>query len=234
MKYDNHNIDFTIEIKKNIKHTYISIHREKGIVIKGHNISLDRAKQLILSKAEWIIKKSEDAKKRQEQIDMVKQSNLANNYAVRFLGVNYQLDFVNTNLSKATLNFTGDKFVVKINNEIKIKNEIIELLVDNFYREASINHIMPLINYYSSIMKLYPKEIKFRKVKKRWGSCSHDDKISLNLNICQLNQEQASYIIIHELAHIKEKNHSKNFWLLIEKYLPDYKRLHKEILSFVF
>ena len=81
-------------------------------------------------------------------------------------------------------------------------------------------------------MNLKPKKVSFRKAKTRWGSCSSVNNISLNIALTALPQTLSDYIIIHELAHIKHKNHSKDFWNLVEKYYPNYIEARKELKNY--
>ena len=81
-------------------------------------------------------------------------------------------------------------------------------------------------------MQLFPTKITFRKAKTRWGSCSSKNSISLNIALAALPRSLSDYIIIHELAHIKHKNHSKAFWALVQKYYPNYKDAKEELKKF--
>lgn len=72
-------------------------------------------------------------------------------------------------------------------------------------------------------MDLYPKSIKITSAKTRFGSCSGDNRLCFSYLLMLYPKEAVDYVIVHELAHIKEHNHSKRFYKLIEKYMPDYK-----------
>ncbi len=61
----------------------------------------------------------------------------------------------------------------------------------------------------------------------KWGSCSADNKLRFAYRLIYAPKEIIDYVIVHELAHIKHKNHSKNFWQEVEKYVPDYKQKRK-------
>lgn len=75
------------------------------------------------------------------------------------------------------------------------------------------------------------KKVILRNQKTIWGSCSHQNNISINLNLIYLKNELIDYVILHELVHTKIKNHSKRFWEELGKVLPEYERLDKELRS---
>ena len=75
---------------------------------------------------------------------------------------------------------------------------------------------------------LKPNKITIKQIKYAWGSCSSKKNITLNLELIKYSQEAIRYVILHELCHIKYMNHSKDFWNLVEKYMPNYKLVKKE------
>lgn len=66
--------------------------------------------------------------------------------------------------------------------------------------------------------------IKLKNTKTRWGSCSQKGNINLSIRILFAPEEVIDYVCVHELAHLKEPNHSKKFWRLVESAVPDYKK----------
>jgi len=87
------------------------------------------------------------------------------------------------------------------------------------------NEILPKrVEYYSQVMQLFPTAVKINFAKTRFGSCSSKNSINFSAYLMLFPLEAVDYVIVHELAHIKYKNHQKEFYALVEKYMPDYKK----------
>lgn len=78
------------------------------------------------------------------------------------------------------------------------------------------------------ITGLNPNKIRIRNIKYAWGTCSINKNITINYNLIKYSEQAIRYVILHELCHLKYMNHSKEFWSLVFKYMPDYKQIKKE------
>ena len=85
------------------------------------------------------------------------------------------------------------------------------------------------IEHYSAIMGVQPTGIKITSANTRWGSCTAKDCLCFPYKIMLLPSELIDYIVVHELAHIKEKNHSAAFYAVVARYMPDYKDRRKRL-----
>lgn len=83
------------------------------------------------------------------------------------------------------------------------------------------------VAYYSKIMGVEPTGVKINSAKKRYGSCSGKNSLNFSLFLMDKDERFIDYVVVHELAHIVHHNHSKEFYALIEKYMPDYKERKK-------
>ncbi len=81
----------------------------------------------------------------------------------------------------------------------------------------------------SSYFNSHLGKIRIRSNLTNWGSCSTKNNISINFALLFLPQELLDYVIVHELAHTKVRNHSQRFWQIVGKILPDYKNRKKEL-----
>jgi predicted metal-dependent hydrolase len=85
------------------------------------------------------------------------------------------------------------------------------------------------VDYFRLVYNLCPARISIRNQKTRWGSCSRKGNLNFNYKIVHLPEKYLDYIIVHELCHLQEFNHSKKFWYLVAIAIPDYKKIRKEI-----
>jgi predicted metal-dependent hydrolase len=104
-----------------------------------------------------------------------------------------------------------------------------EFKVKNKMALAFVNGRLPELNkQYGFIYK----KIAIRNQKTRWGSCSKSGNLSFNYRILSLSPEVADYLMVHELCHLREMNHSRAFWDLVARAIPDYKKLRKQLRLF--
>jgi predicted metal-dependent hydrolase len=91
----------------------------------------------------------------------------------------------------------------------------------------------PILDLYSKKIGIPYKKLSIRKTISKRGSCTYDQKISLNLDLIHLSTKYIKYVIIHEACHLKVKNHSKRFREVVESLCPQYKETKKELRKFV-
>lgn len=93
----------------------------------------------------------------------------------------------------------------------------------NTYNAQGKVRLKSMVQECATQMQLFPRALSFRSQRTRWGSCSPDGKVSLNWKLIVAPPEVMKYVVIHELAHLKHPNHSKDFWSLVARHCPDYK-----------
>ncbi len=98
-------------------------------------------------------------------------------------------------------------------------------------RESVREIITERVAHYSALMNLKPASVKITSAKTRFGSCSGKNSLCFSLYLALYPPEATDYVVVHELAHIKYKNHGKSFHKLVESYLPHPTRYYKELLK---
>ncbi len=115
-------------------------------------------------------------------------------------------------------------------NKTKIKNNItIDNNVLNYIKKANLELIKKKLEYFNDYYGFEYNKVNIRQQKTRWGSCSSNKNLNFNIKIICLPKKLQDYIVVHELCHLKEMNHSQDFWNLVEKKIPNQKELRKEL-----
>ncbi len=96
-------------------------------------------------------------------------------------------------------------------------------------KEKARKFVEAAIKKYSRIYQVEYKKICIRDQRTRWGSCSQLGNLNFNYKIIFLPEHCAEYIVVHELCHLKEFNHSRRFWDLVARTVPEYREVRREI-----
>ena len=96
-------------------------------------------------------------------------------------------------------------------------------------REQARYFIENKISYFNKFYNFEINRIAIKNTTTRWGSCSSKGNLNFNYKIIYLNAVFADYLIVHELCHLGELNHSKRFWALVYKTIPDYVKINKKL-----
>lgn len=99
--------------------------------------------------------------------------------------------------------------------------------LDSWLKKQGARYLLPMLKRLSEQTGLIYNNASIRLQRGRWGSCSAAGNISLNARLLYLPNDVARYVLIHELCHLKELNHSQRFWRLVESFEPRYRELKK-------
>lgn len=100
------------------------------------------------------------------------------------------------------------------------------------YKKQAKAYLQGKCLYFSEIMGLRHGEIKINGAKTRWGSCNRKGDINFTYRLIFAPEEVIDYVVVHELAHLKEMNHSDRFWTVVEQTMPDYKARRQKLRDF--
>lgn len=97
------------------------------------------------------------------------------------------------------------------------------------HKEAARTLALERVEYFSNVYQVPVKKISIRDQKTCWGSCSTKGNLNFNYKIVLISSRLADYIIVHELCHLKEFNHSARFWNLVALVFPDHLEIRQEL-----
>ena len=219
------NITITLE-RKNIKNMYLRILPPNGEVKVSAPLFIpdEDITNFIKSKKEWILKKQQYI-----QENDIKSPLKYNNGEKHYLwGEEYNLQLIKNDTIKHVL-IDKEKSIMYLPIPKRSTIEKRKKILDEFYRSEMRKAIPPVLDKCTKIVGKTPSEVKIRNMK-NWGNCRYQDKrITLNLNLAKKDRECLEYVMIHELCHLIEFNHGKNFKKLMDKYCPNWKEIKKRL-----
>jgi predicted metal-dependent hydrolase len=214
-------IPYSIQIKEGLKSHYISVDEKSGVILKGRKVPAEKADKLVLKKAGWILDKL-------AIVSNPKHGKIVTGSRIPYLGKSYYVQVIpKSGISKSTVEFTHSLFRIYTNP--KTKQEDIELAIHDFYKEKAIEKIPPRLQKICLKTNLGHNGLHFRKMSKRWGSCTPQNKLIINPDAMKLPYTLIDYLLIHELCHTKVKDHSKAFYAELSKHVTNWKELDEKI-----
>lgn len=198
-------IKYKIIFKKR-KNISILLDKDGNIIVNApKNISKKYIDNFVQSNKKWI----ENNKK-------VIQQRSKNKTTLLYLGEETKLLISNEDFEN--IKFNGINFYISRKNKDNSKE-----LLHKFYIDQANKIIKKRIIFYTKKYNFRINKIKISNANTRWGSCGAQNNININWKLIMADKKIIDYVIIHELAHTIEHNHSKNFWGIIENIMPDYK-----------
>lgn len=195
-------------IRSKRKTLSLQVNNQAELIVRAPNLlPIEKIEQFVVEKSSWIDKKLTAATTK-----IPKKPYYQNNENFLYLGNSYPL-MISSKFS-AKLNFNGVKFKTKQANRAQFLT-----WYKNSFREIALPRLM----YYAKTHKLNYQQVRLKSQKTLWGSCSSVNNINLNYLLIQAPINVIDYVIVHELCHTVHKNHSKDFWQLVESILPNYK-----------
>lgn len=197
--------------KTTLKNSYLSIKKSGEILLKTPKVSSAFIQRLLTQRESWIRK----------QLKIIDSS--------KPLTVNLQDEIL---LFGEILSIDTDEAIELRDSLTKVdtsNQDAILKCYDKFYKNFAALYLSKRVEHYAEVMKLSYSEIKFKKMKSRWGSCSSRRVITLNVELIKIDKNIIDFIVVHELSHLVHMNHSKKFHSLVCEYIPDAKALNKEL-----
>ena len=134
---------------------------------------------------------------------------------VFYLGMKYKLIYKK---DIKDFNFDNNFFFSSTDHDFIVRS------LERFFREKGKVVLKERVDYYSRIYGLHYNKIKITGAKKRWGSCSIKKNLNFSWRLVMLPVEIIDYVVVHELSHLIEMNHSGKFWKHVERMMPDYRK----------
>ena len=173
--------------------------------------------KFVQSKEKWINSKVNEIKMQNKIND-----DLFNYKCILFCGKKYKI-VKNTKVKDIQL----AEGVITIKKLSSLKREV--RVLEKFLKNKCLEIVGQRLKYFSNIMQLEPQKVVLMNSKRKWGTCDSDQIISFNWRIIMLTPNLIDYVIVHELSHLIEMNHSPAFWAIVSAVLPNVKQLRSTL-----
>lgn len=198
----------------NRKTLNITVERDRQVVVHAPaNLSEDKIREIVSSKKDWIMGKLMHV---QKYPVVVSAKEFVSGEALMYLGKNYQLLVVNADIEGIELD---KQFKISKKNQA-IANELFK----QWYKKQAIEKIKPLAIEYAKNLGVQFNECRISEMKYRWGSCTPKNNINFSWRIIKAPMFVIRYIVVHELIHLIESNHTPTFWNILSIQVPDYQK----------
>ena len=213
----------TIKYRKNMKNIYLKVEKNADVVVSAP----PRTPNYLIKK---LIRENTD------EIKLRRNNILTNGYTVKqYVTGEKHIIFGKEFVLEVKL---GNKNVVRLSDDkiilvIKDKDQDREQIVTSYLRKVLYNKALEFSNKYEKIMGVHAEQLRIKKMKTRWGTCNIEAKrIWINYELIKYPIECLEHIVVHELTHLLETNHTPRFYALLGKYYPNFRENDKLIKEF--
>ncbi|HIJ59800.1 MAG TPA: M48 family metallopeptidase [Nitrospirae bacterium] len=185
----------------------------KLIVRAPYRVSEGVITKVINKHKKWIENKKKDIEQR---LNTYRPKEFVNGEGFLYLGISYKLQIVEKQ----------DKPII-FENVFYLRRDCLPNARDLFikwYKKEAYNKIRERVEFYAKQRGFKFNTVKISNASKRWGSCSSKGNLNFSWRLIMAPLTVIDYVVIHELAHIEVKNHSKRFWNIVKIMMPDYEK----------
>lgn len=210
---------FQVEVVRTDGRKSVSIHLDGGFVTvrAPKSLSDSRIRNLIVKRTPQIKTKLGE----QSEQPAAKAKEYVSGEAFPYLGRDYRLKVIRGN--HPSIEMKNGYLVATVSDTDADRQKTVKPLVKGWYREQSEPRLREKTERLSRIVGVKPKSVSVKDYKSRWGSCSARGEIAFNWKIILTPHPIVDYVVVHELCHLLEHNHSPRYWKLVERYSPNWK-----------
>jgi predicted metal-dependent hydrolase len=199
----------------------------QGLVIQApHRVAWQELQEIVQSKAEWVLSKLEQRLERQSRARQLIWQSAASDKTwpqVMYLGHWLDVQFIKTSQRAPP---QKEMNAGPHGDEPQLKSK-----VEQWLKTQALVHFESRCAHYADLMQVSPHKIQLTSAKTRWGSASANRVIRLNWRLIHFDEYLIDYVVVHELAHLHEMNHSPRFWKIVEMTFPTHQDAKRKLLN---
>jgi predicted metal-dependent hydrolase len=211
-------------LKRSSKRRSIGLHiDERGLIVSVPMRSSEKWLHNVLQeKARWVVKNLDVW----QNANILPETRWTDGESIPYLGELLRLRVVPSLFVTPAYRKDRELWVYVDNGSVAV---CIEEATSRWYREEAERLFLYRVAHYAPLLNVSPSAVKLSSAKTQWGCCTAKGKVWLNLQLIKLPLRLIDYVVVHELAHLREMNHSTKFWDVVEIVCPDYEGLRNEL-----
>jgi predicted metal-dependent hydrolase len=214
-------VSYTLKRSSRAKYVRLEVRTETGLtVVVPRSYKLGNLSGLLKKKREWILSKLGRHGKAQPLVD---EKELKSGDSIPYLGRHLKLVTRNDPGMADNIKLERNRLVLRVNS----RNGHLNLLLESWYREQAERLLRERADAKCPQLGVSYARLTIRGARTRWGSCSLKHNLNFNWKLMMVPEPVIDYVIIHELTHLKEMNHSKKFWNLVAQHCPQWRECRK-------
>lgn len=202
----------------------IVVTSDKIEVVAPVKASVHSIKACIMTQQEWIKNAVQRVQTRSQPVKSLAPTQYVHGAHIPYQGKAIPLIIQPSARRRILVHLSpSPQFIVQTPVNVNENNsDLIRLALEKYMKQQARQQALQLIKKHGEKHNLIPRELRIKTLKSRWGSCGPHNDINLNWLLMLAPPVIFEYVVIHELCHVKHKNHSKDFWQLVADYMPDY------------
>ncbi|WAR45375.1 M48 family metallopeptidase [Methylomonas rapida] len=217
-------LPYRLRRSERAKKTRIVVRANEVEVVAPLQVSECRIKAFVDAQQDWIRAALKRIHQRAGQVNSLAPAQYTDGVTVPYQGRQIPLTIKPTSAKTVRLQLLAEPQFLAYLPSMHRDNgsELIKRSLENWMKQQTRHHAMQLIAKHGQQHNLVPRNLRIKTLKSRWGSCGPQNDINLNWLLMLAPPVILEYVVVHELCHIKHKNHSKAFWQLVGEHMPDY------------
>lgn len=201
-------------IRSQRKTLALQINPDATLIVRApHQLPLTKIQEILQKKRGWIERKQHAAL---ETFRATRRIRLRAGEKLPYLGEEYPLSLISS--SSPEFQFNGREFLIA--QEMFEKGKV---LLEKWYRAQALQIIGERVGYYATLTGWLPSNITITGARQRWGSCSNKGKLNFSWRLILAPAWVVDHVVIHEIVHLAEHNHSPQFWAKVRELDPRYR-----------
>lgn len=204
--------DYVIKRSANRKKLTITIERDRSVIVHApESTPEEKIHEIVEAKRHWIHEKTQHAQKYKKQLHPPGKE-LVNGESALYLGRHYQIELITTDSKEIQFE---QRFLIPSSFSGKRRS-----ILRSWYIDQAKEKILPRAKSFATALGVDLASINIVDNRFRWGSCTPKNKVNVNWRLIKAPMYVIDYVIVHELAHLLESNHTSRFWNIVRAQSP--------------